>query len=65
MKTFLKPGTKVRFKIPDSCLAKITDHKKSYDWKVPGYLGEGFYLIETIPDNRKLVAHEDDIEKVD
>ena len=64
MREAFKPGTEVRFNIPDGALAVITDYCKSWDWRVPGYLGDGFYLIQTIPEQRRLVAHEDDLELV-
>jgi hypothetical protein len=61
MKTAFTAGTKVRFNIPDGGLAEITDYCKSWDWKIPGYLGDGFYHIRTIPEQRLLIAHEDDL----
>ena len=61
MKITFKPGVMVRFAIPDGALAVITDFLKSPDWRVPGYLGEGFYLIRTVPEQREMVAHEDDL----
>ena len=61
MKTAFTSGTRVRFNIPDGGLAEITDYKKSFDWRIPGYLGEGFYHVRTIPEQRLLIAHEDDL----
>lgn len=63
MKTEFTPGTKVRWNIPDGGLAEITNAKPAnkWDWKIPGYLGEGFYEVRTIPEGRLLIAHEDDI----
>lgn len=61
MKTEFTAGARVRFNIPDGGLAEITDRKKSWDWKVPGYLGEGFYEVKTIPEGRLLIVREDEI----
>jgi hypothetical protein len=61
MKVAFTAGTRVRFNIPDGALAEITDYRKSWDWRIPGYLGDGFYLIRTIPEQRQLIAHEDDL----
>jgi hypothetical protein len=61
MKTEFKPGVLVRWNIPDGGLAEITNHQKTRDWDIPGYLGEGFYLVRTIPEGRELVGHEDDL----
>jgi hypothetical protein len=65
-----KPGVRVRFKIDGGALAVITDDipvdpqtgVKKHDWKIPGYMGEGFYSIRTIPDQRHLIASQDDLE---
>jgi len=61
MKAAFTAGTRVKFNIPDGALAVITDRLKSYGWRIPGYLGDGFYEIKTIPDARLLIAHEDDL----
>jgi hypothetical protein len=50
MKTQFTVGRKVRFNIDGGALAHIRR-----------YLGEGFYLIKTVPDQRELVANEDDL----
>ena len=39
---------------------RISDRLKSYDWRIPGYLGNGFY--EVLDSTGKAwVAHEDDL----
>ena len=38
----------------------ISDRLKSWDWRIPGYLGDGFY--EVIIGAQPFVVHEDDIE---
>jgi len=50
MKAEFTPGRIVRFNIPDGALARIKQ-----------YLQEGFYNIETIPEQRDMIAHEDDL----
>jgi len=60
MKKF-KAGDKVRFNVPGGGLAIISDYKRSWDWKVPGYLGEGFWQIKTVPDQRDMIALETDL----
>ena len=50
MKKDFQSESIVKFNIPDGGRAKIVK-----------YLKEGFYLIRTIPENRELIAHEDDI----
>lgn len=55
-----KPGTIVKFKIPDGAVGRISNFRKSYDWQIPGYLGEGFYSV--IVEGRELIVKEDDIE---
>jgi|GEM_PF-2944240 len=60
----LKAGDKVRFKLRDGTLgarAVIESNLKSWDAKIPGYAGEGFWFIRTVPDQRGLIAHEDDL----
>lgn len=67
MKESFVPETVVRFKLRDGSLgslAKISNYKKTSDWKIPGYLGEDFYYIITIPDQRHLIVHEDDLVKI-
>jgi hypothetical protein len=61
MKVAFTAGTRVRFNIPDGGLAVITDRLKCYGWRIPGYLGDGFYEVRTIPEQRVLITHEDDI----
>lgn len=70
MKQGFIPDALVRFKLSRGCYgtrAKITHevpekHRNRFcTWKYPGYAGEGFYFIITIPDQRQLIAHEDDI----
>lgn len=46
------PGTKVRFKIPHGANALILRYEK-----------EGFWRIQTVPDERILIAHEDDLQE--
>jgi hypothetical protein len=58
MKEEFKPGTLVRFKCNEYAFARISCRLKKWDWLVPGYLGEGFYEIET---TRLSIAHEDDL----
>ena len=60
MKTAFTPGTRVRFNIPDGSEATIDWKLKSYGWKIPGYLGNGFYEVD-LPNGKPLVAHEDDL----
>lgn len=45
-----KPGTKVRWAIPDGGMAEIITYK-----------GEGFYLVKTIPEQRELIGSENDL----
>lgn len=66
MKTALKPGTRVKVKLSfpinwANREARVTDYCQVTDWLVPGYLGEGFYMLESIPDRQQLIAHEDDL----
>jgi len=65
MKDAFKPGTIVKFKIPNGAYAVITDYCKTIDWKVPGYLGEGFYHVKIVPTQKGTVVQEDDIEVTD
>jgi hypothetical protein len=51
MKERFKPGVRCRWKIVDGGLCEIVK-----------YLREGYYLVESIPERRELVADEDDIE---
>jgi len=44
------PGTKVRWNIPNGGLAKILY-----------YVKEGFYMVETIPEQRELITQENDL----
>lgn len=59
MKVAFKPGTAVCFK-GDGARATIGYRLKSYDWKIPGYLGDGFYQID-MSNGHSLIAHEDDL----
>ena len=65
MKVSFVEGVRVRFKLSDGSLgarARITEPKEHRPaWKVRGYLGEGFYHVTTIPDQRDLIVHEDDL----
>lgn len=64
MNNKLSAGTQVRFKLRDGTLgarAIIDVTKKAWDSKIPGYAGQGFWFIKTIPDSRELIAHEDDL----
>lgn len=71
MKESFKEGVWVRFKLKDGssgALARITEPKVRYNqpgWKVRGYMGEGFYHITTILDQRNLIVCEDDLILVD
>lgn len=47
-----KPGTKVRFNIPDGANAEIIK-----------YVGEFYWKIRTIPEGRELLAHQDDLKE--
>lgn len=58
MKAAFTAGTRVKL---NGALAVITDRKKTCTWRIPGYLGYGFYEIKMIPDARLLIAHEDDL----
>lgn len=58
MKAAFKAGTRVRF-ANNGAQATITDTCKTWDWKIPGYLGEGWYEVEV--DGERWVAHEDDL----
>jgi hypothetical protein len=67
MITAFTPYTKVVSKrSPEGPVMRITDRRKSFGWRIPGYLGEGFYEVEVIDLNsplvgRVFVCHEDDI----
>jgi len=64
-----KPGTRVRFVLSPGMggglggRAKISDKIPTgkWDWKIPGYWGEGFYLVESVPEQRKMLVNEDDL----
>jgi hypothetical protein len=58
MKTAFQPGVKVLTKYDQP--ATISFRLKSYDWRIPGYLGAGFY--EVISERGTAgVIHEDDL----
>jgi len=65
MKAAFKEGVRVRFKLRDGslgALAQITEPKEGRFGQIErGYMGEGFYHVTTIPDQRNLIAHEDDL----
>ena len=70
MRADFTPGTKVRFKIENGAMAVINNSCPSnmngqpqYDWKIPGYMGEGFYGI-TMENGKEMIASEDDLELV-
>jgi hypothetical protein len=69
-----KPGAHVKFLLrwkdaegythldfDSGALCIITDRRKTWDWKVPGYLGDGFYEVLQLPEGKFYVAHEDDL----
>lgn len=66
MKVAFTAGTRVSFTTPNGTRAKgfISDYKKSWDWNVPGYLGEGYYAVDVFVRNNKvgLTFHEDDLQ---
>ena len=58
MKTAFTPGTKVLTKYDQP--ATISFRLKSWDWKIPGYLGNGFYEVISVRGTAGVV-HEDDL----
>ena len=50
MKNEFQPGVMVRWNIPDGGLARITR-----------YLGDGWYEVQTVPDQRLLIGREDEL----
>lgn len=66
MKTAFTPGVKVRIlgrheraAGGPGVIGEITNYRKSWDWRIPGYLGNGFYSV--LVDGRELVISEDDM----
>ena len=50
MKNEFQEGVMVRWNIPDGGLARITR-----------YLGDGWYEVQTVPDQRLLIGRENDL----
>jgi hypothetical protein len=45
--------------------AVITDFLKTWDWRIPGYLGDGFYSVRTLGFKQAVIVHEDDFRLAD
>jgi hypothetical protein len=63
MKTEFKAGVTV-IHTASGEQVNISNHCKSYDWRVPGYLGEGFYqvvLLSGIHAGKERIVHEDEL----
>ena len=63
MKTAFTPDTRVSFETANGTRAKafISHYLRSWDWRIPGYLGEGFYQLVTST-GKTVVRLEDDLE---
>lgn len=63
MKVAFTPGTRVSFETVNGTRAKafISNYLKSWRWRIPGYLGEGFYHLVTST-GKYILMSEDDLE---
>jgi hypothetical protein len=66
MKEAFTPGTLVQDKYGNTY--RISDRLNTRDWKVPGYLGEGFYSVDVVTPiewaGAPRIQHEDDLQLV-